>query len=103
MYYGDTYQLQFKNLLKVEKLVLALPHSNRGKERVFSMVRKNKTTFRASMGFNTLGSLLSVKLDNPNTVSFKPDQELQKSAKKAAIKCNKEHSLSTSSSKSGQV
>ena len=84
-------------------MVLALPHSNAGKERVFSMVRKNKTTFRASMGFNTLGSLLSVKLANPNTVSFKPDQELQKSAKKEPIKCNKEHSLSTSSSKSGQA
>ena len=77
--------LRFKNLFKVAKLVLVLPHSNAGEERVFSMVRKNKTRFRASMGFNMLGSLLTVKLANPNAVSFKPDQELKKSAKKSTV------------------
>ena len=51
------------------------------------------------MGFNTLGTLLTVKLANPNAVSFKPDQEPQKSAKKATVEYNKEHSSSTSSSK----
>ena len=55
------------------------------------------------MGFSTLGSLLKVKLANPNAASFKPDQKLWKSAKKAAVEYNKEHSSSTSSSKLGQA
>lgn len=36
-------QFQFKKLFKVAKIILVLPHSNAGEERVFSMVRKNKT------------------------------------------------------------
>ena len=55
------------------------------------------------MDFNTLTYLLTVKLDNPNAVSFKPDQELQKSAKKKTVEHNKEHLSSTSSSKPGQT
>ena len=96
-------QLQFKNLFKVAKLALVLSHSNVGEEQIFSPVRKNKTTFRASMGFNTSSSLFTVKLANSNTVNFKPDQKLQKSAKKETVDCNKEHLSSTSNSKPGQA
>ena len=67
------------------------------------MVRKNKTTFRPSMGFNRLGSLLAVNFANLNAFSFKPDQEIQKAAKNATVEYNKEHSSSTSSSKPGQA
>ena len=67
---------RFDILFKVIKLVLVLPHSNASEERVFSIVRKNKTTFRASMGFNTLGSILTVKLGNLNATKFKPDKAL---------------------------
>ena len=54
------------------------------------------------MGFHMLGSLLTVKLTNANAVSFKPDHELQKSAKKATVEYNKEHLSSTSDIKHGK-
>ena len=84
-------------------MVLILTHSHAAEERFFSMIKKKNTTFRASMGFNTLCSLLTVTLANRDAVSFKPDQELQMSAKKATVEYNKEHSSSTSSSKPGQA
>ena len=34
--------LKFERLEKVAKTVLILPHSNAGKESVFSMIKKNK-------------------------------------------------------------
>ena len=74
---------RFDILFKVVKLVLVLPHSNASEERVFSIVRKNKTKFRASMGFSTLGSILTVKLANPIATKFKSDKALLKSAKSA--------------------
>ena len=74
-------RLQFNLLFKVAKLVLVLPHSSAGEERVFSMVQKNKTTFRSSLGFNTLGSIPTVKLSNEDALHFKPDKELLKFAK----------------------
>ena len=69
---------RFDILFKVAKLVLGLSHSNASEERVFSIVRKNKTTSRARMGFNTY--ILTVKLTNPNATKFKPDKALLKSA-----------------------
>ena len=42
------------------------------------MVKKNKTPFRACTGFNTLGSILTVKLANLNATEFKPDKALLK-------------------------
>ena len=89
-------RLQFNLLFKVAKLVLVLPHSNNGEERVFSMVRKNKTTFHSSLEFNTLGSILTVKLSSEDAIHFKPDKELLKSAKNATWEYNKRHNTSTS-------
>ena len=40
---------QFPRLSEVAKLVLTIPHSNAQEERVFSMIRKNKTAFRPSL------------------------------------------------------
>lgn len=37
------------------------PHSNASEERLLRKVCAKKTTFRASMGFNTLSSILTVK------------------------------------------
>ena len=81
----------YKLLSKIAKLVLVLPHSNAGEERVFSMVRKNKTTFRSSMSFETLSSILIVKLSSAAAQSFKPDKELTKAAKSATYEYNKQH------------
>lgn len=43
---------RFKWLSKIAMLVLTIPHSNADKERVFSMVRKNKTSFHPSLGLD---------------------------------------------------
>ena len=76
--------------------MLVLPHSNALEEIIFSMVKKN--LFRASMDFNTLGSILTVKLANPNAAKFKPDKTLLRSVKSATWEYNKKHSSSSSSS-----
>ena len=93
----------FDIFFDIVELVLVLQHSNASKERVFSIVRKNKTIFRATMGFNTLGFILTVKLANPNATKFKPDRALLKSAKSATWEYNKRHSSSTSSTSSSTV
>lgn len=42
--------------------ILCIPHSNADSERIFSIVRKNRTEFRASMSTETLAALLTNKL-----------------------------------------
>ena len=42
-------KLKFGLLASVAKLVSIFPHSNAAEERVFSLVRKNKTAFRANV------------------------------------------------------
>ena len=93
----------FDIFFDIVKLVLVLRHSNASKERVFSIVRENKTIFRATMGFNTLGFILTVKLANPNATKFKPDKALLKSAKSATWEYNKRHSSTSSSTSSSTV
>ena len=39
-------QSQFPRLSRIALLVLTIPHSNATEERVFSLIRKNKTAFR---------------------------------------------------------
>lgn len=67
-------------------------HSNVDEERVFSMVRKNKTTFRSGLGYNTLGSILNVKLSKEDALHFNQDKDLLKSAKSATSEYSKRHS-----------
>ena len=72
------------------KTILILPHSNAGEERVFSMVRKNKTAFRGSLGVDgTLSSLMTIKLANCH--QFEPPVEVLTSAKKATREYNLLH------------
>ena len=55
--------LRFRWLANVSKLVLILPHSNASEERVFSMITKNKTSFRPNLKLDgTLASIITVKL-----------------------------------------
>ena len=76
------WQLLFKRLFKVVKLVLVLPHSDTREDRVFSMVPKNKTPFRFSLSMEgTLFSILTVKL--ADAVKFRHTIELLKKAKSA--------------------
>ena len=44
-------QEKLPNLSRVALAVLTIPHSNAGEERVFSMIRKNKTDFRSTWIF----------------------------------------------------
>lgn len=63
---GDGCNLKFKHLSRVAKLVLTLPHSSAAEERVFSLVRLNKTPYRSSLSLDgTLSSILTVKMHNP--------------------------------------
>ncbi|XP_041470149.1 uncharacterized protein LOC121419757 [Lytechinus variegatus] len=81
-------------LAKVAELVLFLPHSNAQEERVFSMVRKNKTAFRPNLDpKGTLSSILTIKLAyGAPAHTFEPDKNLLKVAKSSTWEYNKEHS-----------
>lgn len=80
---GST-ELKFSKLQKLVKSVLVIPNSNASEESVFSMVRKNKTPFRPSLGLEgTLSSIIGIKLgiDDP-CEKFEPSKQLLKDAKK---------------------
>ena len=48
-------------LANVAKLMSTLPHSNADEERVFSLIRQNKTNFRSALSLTgTLASILTV-------------------------------------------
>ena len=73
----------FPLLSKVALAVLTIPHSNAAEERVFSMIRKNKTEFRPRLDADTtLGSIMSIKMNSPESLTpcykFKPSTELLK-------------------------
>jgi len=82
----------FGQLAKVAKLVLVIPHSN-AEERVFSMVRKNKTAFHPSLDpRGTLSSLLTIKLATAGPAhKFEPTKKALKAAKSATTSYNKTH------------
>ena len=78
---GST-ELKFDKLHEVVKSVLVIPNSNASEERVFSMVSKNKTPFRPSLGLEgTLSSIIGIKLgiDDP-CEKFEPSKQLLKDA-----------------------
>ena len=81
----------FSGIKDVAKTVLILPHSNASEERVFSLIRKNKTAFWPSLQVDgTLASVLTIKMANKES-SFEPPADLLSSAKKATWNYNKEH------------
>lgn len=85
--------LTFPLLSKVARLVLVIPHSNAGEERVFSLIKQNKTPIRSSLGINgTLSSMIQVKLANSATcIKWEPTKELLTAAKKATKQYNDMH------------
>ncbi|GAA6082503.1 zinc finger MYM-type protein 6-like [Tachysurus ichikawai] len=56
------YQQIFSNLSAVMLGILVIFHSNADCERVFSLVDKNKTQYRASMGTNVVSALVARKV-----------------------------------------
>ena len=81
---GDGCNLKLPHLSRIAKLVLTLPHSNAGEERVFSLVRLNKTPYRSSLNLEgTLSSILTVKLHNPEPCyEFEPTTTMLEKSKK---------------------
>lgn len=55
---------KYPRLARVMLGILTIPHSNASCERIFSLVRKNKTDFRPNLGQNSLEALLVEKVWN---------------------------------------
>lgn len=88
----DGCQLRFANLSRIALLVLVLPHSNAGEERIFSLIRLNKTTYRSCLSLDgTLSSILTVKTHISDSSKFDPSKEMLDKAKKATRQYNLEH------------
>lgn len=90
--------------------ILVIPHSNSEAERVFSIVRKNDTAFRPTLGVDLLQSLLITKIDNlaKETPCFKKKYTSSflrkaKSCTYNALKNNKCKSSSSHSDITGDV
>ena len=94
---GGDGRLTFPRLSKVAKLVLTLPHSNAGEERVFSIIRKNKTSFHPNLSLDTtLPSLLTVKLaTHEPCFKTEPAEEVVRRAGKVTWEYNKQHRKTT--------
>ena len=86
--------LLFPRLWKVVRFILTIPHSNAGEERVFSIVRKNKTCFRPRLDpEETLASIVAVKLtmESESVETFNISQEVLTVAKSATYKYKMSH------------
>ena len=86
--------LLFPRLWKVVRLILTIPHSNTEEERVFSIVRKNKTCFRPRLDpEETLASIVTVKLamESESVETFNIPQEVLTAAKKVTYKYKLSH------------
>ena len=87
---------RFGRLAKVVSVVLTIPHSNAGEERVFSVIRKIRRDDRANLHLQgTLSSLITVKLNLPESKlnpchAFQPSKTLLQRAEKATSFYNKE-------------
>ena len=92
----ETSLRRFKYLPLLAEIVLVIPHSNAGQERLFSVVRKNKTDSRSSLKLDgSLSSILAMKCHNPEAVTpcykWRPDEDLLQKSKKATKVYNDKH------------
>ena len=84
---------EFDLLFRVAEVIMTIPHSNAGEERIFSMIKKNKTPDRNSLRLDgTLSSLMVVKTHVEDPLKWKPSVTLLDSAKKATKAYNDQHS-----------
>ena len=87
---------RFKHLFRVAEVVVILPHGNAEEERLFSIVRKNKTDSRSSLKLDgTLSSILKMKYAYPESEvpchHWVPDEKILRDAKKGTFCYNKDH------------
>ena len=68
-------KLWFPRLPQILQLIMIIPHSNADEERVFSLIRKNKTCFCPNLDPDvTLQNLIMVKLAIPKPCQdYEPD------------------------------
>ena len=90
---SSTCSLLYSNLATLAVLalqLLAIPVSNTDSERVFSLVRRIKTDFRASLSTSSLSSLIGCHFNKITCCEFTqfPDSFLQK-AKTCTMECNR--------------
>ena len=63
-------------LLLVE-LLLSIPISNAKVERMFSLMNRVRTDFRASLSENTLNNLIRIQMEGPPLEEFDPTPAIQ--------------------------
>ena len=57
-------------LSKIALCVLVVPHSSAEEERIFSMIRKNKTDFRSRLHLDgSLNSVMRIKMSFPESLT----------------------------------
>ena len=90
---ADGCQDRFKRIARVAHLVMTIPHSNASEERVFSLIKLNKTDCRNSLNLHrTMSNLLTIKTaDLGPSHLFKPSKNMLAKAKKATWEYNKNH------------
>ena len=87
-----TNELMFNLLFRVAEVVLTIPHSNAGEERLFSYINKNKTSSRSSLSLEgTLSSIMTIKTHIDDPLHWKPTESLLKKAKRATMTYNTQH------------
>ena len=87
-----TNNLLFGMLFKVAEIVMTIPHSNAGEERIFLLINKNKTPSRSSLKLDgTLSSLMVVKTHIDNPVQWTPSEAMLQKAKGATREYNEQH------------
>ncbi len=82
---------RFKLLPKIAEIVLVLPHSNAEAERLFSIVRKNKTDSRSCLKLDgSLSGILAMKSHYPESRipchKWVPKEDIMKAAKTATVR-----------------
>lgn len=84
---GEDGLMKFSRIAQVMLGILSVPHSNAECERQFSIVRKTRTEFRASMSDKTLGQLLQARCHSRGPrYSQVYSEEFLKRAKSATTK-----------------
>ena len=78
---------RFQHLTRIAEAILVIPHSNAEEERLFSIVRKNKTESRSCLSLDgTLSNILAMKLAYPEGMTpcytFLPSDDRLQSSKK---------------------
>ena len=89
---------RFQHLTRIAEAVLVIPHSNAEEERLFSIVRQNKTDSRSCSRLdNTSSHVLAMKLAYPEELTpccnFRLSDDLLQSSKKAVSSFNREHKV----------